>query len=69
MTHNDSGRQKRTDALAQFRDAQKMLTEGRADLIKAEEKIERAQKLIERSANVIRETWTAARPGRVSKKK
>jgi hypothetical protein len=69
IANHDVSEQKRSEALAQFKTAQKMLTEGRTDLITAQEKIEQAQRLIEHSSNVIRQTWSAARPGRVSKKK
>ncbi|HZZ29333.1 MAG TPA: hypothetical protein VFE46_15155 [Pirellulales bacterium] len=68
MTNRDSTTQKRVTALAQFKTAQKMLAEGRADLLKAQDKIEQAQKIIERNADVIRETWAAGRSARISKK-
>ncbi len=67
-THNLTP-QKREDALAQFKTAQKMLSEGQADLVKAQEKIEQARKLIEQSTDVIRQTWASGRPARIAKKK
>jgi flagellin-specific chaperone FliS len=58
--HKDSP-QKRVDALAQLKAAQKMISEGQQELARAHQKIKRAQSLIDQSAVVLRQTWTHRR--------
>ena len=55
MKKNSS--QNRVDALAQLKTAKTMLSEGEAELASAQEKIKRARRLIEQSADVLRKTW------------
>jgi hypothetical protein len=59
---NKHSSQKRVDALAQLKTAQKMLSEGQTELVHAQAKIERAQELIDHSADEVRKTWAARRP-------
>jgi hypothetical protein len=54
--------QNRVDALAQLKTAKTMLTEGEAELASAQEKIKRARRLIEQSADVLRKTWIEKQP-------
>jgi|GEM_PF-5302368 hypothetical protein len=54
---NDPDSSARTDALTKLKDAQQMIEEGRAELVDATQKILTAQKLIDESATVLRETW------------
>jgi hypothetical protein len=54
--------QNRVDALAQLKTAKTMLTEGEAELASAQEKIRRARRLIEHSADVLRKTWQGKPP-------
>ena len=54
---NDPDSSARTDALTKLKDAQQMIEEGRAELVNAPQKILTAQKLIDESAAVLRETW------------
>jgi hypothetical protein len=69
MPYHEVSKDRRTDALAQFKAAHKMLAEGQTEMTSALDKIKSAQKLIEQSTDVIRATWVAERPGRTSKKK
>lgn len=46
----------RADAIAQLKRAQHMIEEGRKELAAAHEKIRAAQELIDRSADILRET-------------
>jgi hypothetical protein len=39
-----------------------MLTEGEAEMASAQEKIKRARRLIEQSADVLRKTWIEKQP-------
>jgi hypothetical protein len=48
--------QTRADALAQLKQAQQMIAEGRKELAAANKKIAAAQKLIDASADAIRDT-------------
>jgi hypothetical protein len=49
--------QARADALAQLKEAQEIIRQGRAELAAANEKIAQAQRLIDESANTLRDTW------------
>jgi hypothetical protein len=57
MSKNHDSLRSRKDALVQLKAAQKMLSEGRAELADAQQKIERAQTLINHSADTLRRTW------------
>ena len=52
----DNSTQIRTDALAQLKQAQQMIAEGRKELAAANKKIAAAQKLIDASADALRDT-------------
>jgi hypothetical protein len=51
--------QARSDALAQLKAADELIREGRQELSAANEKIARAQVLIDESAKILRDTWDA----------
>ena len=46
--------QSRVDAIAQLQEAQQMIQEGRDELVAANKKIAKAQKLIDDSATILR---------------
>jgi hypothetical protein len=53
--------QARADALAQLKEAQEIIREGRMELAAANEKIAHAQQLIDESASILRKTWDTDR--------
>jgi hypothetical protein len=55
---NNNKKTTRTNAIAQLHRANKMLQDGRRELAAANKKIEQAQKLIDESARILRETHT-----------
>jgi hypothetical protein len=52
-----SSADKRLNALRQLKAATQMLAEGRNELSRAHAKIKRAQRIIDQSAQALRETW------------
>ena len=55
--HKQITDQRRPDAIAKFKAAQKLLSAGRRELIKAQQKIDQAQTLVDESAEVLRATF------------
>jgi hypothetical protein len=60
---NESQAKDRLDALDRLETAQAMIAEGRRELLAAQEKIDKAQSLIDDCAKVLRETWRDRAPG------
>jgi hypothetical protein len=55
---NNDDRKARSAALVKLRKAQRMIEDGRAELVAAQKKIESAQQMIDESAAVLRDTWS-----------
>ncbi len=51
----------RAEALAQLKAADELIREGRKELAAANKKIARAQRLIDESATILRESWGATK--------
>ncbi|HWB00300.1 MAG TPA: hypothetical protein VG713_17520 [Pirellulales bacterium] len=60
---NENQAKERLSALDQLQSAQAMIAEGRRELTRAQEKIDKAQALIDASAKILRETWRERAPG------
>jgi hypothetical protein len=54
--------QARVDALAQLKEGDGIIREGRKELAAANTKIAQPQRLIDESANILRGTWGAWKP-------
>jgi hypothetical protein len=60
---NEDQSRERLEALDHLQAAQEMIAEGRRELAAANEKIAKAQHLIDQSANTLRNTWRDRTPG------
>jgi hypothetical protein len=49
--------QARADALAQLKEALEIIRQGKVELAATKEKIAQAQRLVDESANILRDTW------------
>jgi hypothetical protein len=68
MAKHTSNASHRADAFSDFKAAQKMLSEGEAELASAQSKISLARELLAKSTDVIRSTWISNRAARQGKK-